>query len=124
MAQNLLLHPEKKDYVVVDGSPVPSQRVHESCYFALAIPSGRWLHGVPGQGSLLYRLQGAKRTAQTERLFAAYATDAIRSQVVGTGQAVAASVRNLDSARYGSSNQINVVPKVTNLASQLGFKGV
>lgn len=41
MAQNLQIDPVTKDYVIVNGSPVASDRVLEACYFALLIPQGK-----------------------------------------------------------------------------------
>ena len=124
MAQNLKMDPANKDYVILNGSPVASNTVHEDCYFALTVPAGKWLHGVPGQGSELYRLQGTKRTAQTDQLFAQYAHDAIQSQVIDPGKANSVSIRTTDSARPLTSNQIDVVSTVASLTSQLNFRPV
>lgn len=124
MAQNLEIDPTKKDYVVVNGSPVPSDRVEEACYIALTIPQGKWLHGVAGQGSLLYTLQNKKRTANIEQLFSSYARDAINSQVVETGKASAVAVKNIDSSREGTSNQIEVKPSQVQLSEQVKFNPV
>ena len=84
MAQNLQLDPTKKDYVVVNGSPVPSDRVEEAAYIALAIPQGNWLYGEADQGSLLYTLR-QKRLTTVDLNFASYADEALRRQLVDRG---------------------------------------
>lgn len=124
MAQNLLLDPTKKDYVVTDGSPSGSDRVHEKCYYALLIPQGKWLYGVVGQGSLLYTLPSQKRSGSLEQTFAQYTTDAIKRQVINVGDATAVSVKNLQATRTGTSNEIDVVPANKQLSSQLNFNPV
>lgn len=121
MAQNLQMNPTARDYIVVNGSPVPSDRVLEACYYALLIPRNKWLYGAPGQGSLLYTLEGVKRTASIEQEFAAFASDAIQTQVVDTGQATAQAVQNLAATPTGTVNQIGVVPSNTQLSNQLNF---
>lgn len=121
MAQNLQLDPKKKDYVVVNGSPVPSDRVLEACYYALTIPQGQWLYGQVGQGSLLYTLENQKRLGTIEETFSAYVRDAINRQVIQNGQATAAQVKNVEATRTGTVNQINVVPSNTQLSDQLNF---
>lgn len=121
MAQNLQLDPVKKDYVVENGSPVPSDRVEEACYYALTIPEGNWLYGVSGQGSLLYTLEQKKRANDVELKFATYSTDAIKRQVVATGKASDVAVRNLAVSPTGTSNQIEVIPAQSQLSNQLNF---
>lgn len=121
MSQNLMLDPVKRDYVIVDGSPVPTDRVLEKCYFALRIPENAWLYGVAGQGSLLYTLQNAKRTSNVEQQFAEYSRDAIKRQVINTGDATDTQITNLSSSRTGTSNQIEVIPSQVQLSAQLDF---
>lgn len=121
MAQNLQIDPIKRDYVVVNGSPVASDRVFESCYYPLLIPQGKWLYGAVGQGSLLFQLEGIKRVAAVEQNFSAYATEAIQRQVIQTGKATAVSVKNLAATRTASSNNIQVVPAAQQLSNQLNF---
>lgn len=124
MAQNLQIDPVTRDYVLENGSPIPSDRVEEASYFALAIPQDKWVHGVPGQGSLLYTLQNAKRSGAIEQQFAAYAMDAINSQVVAVGKATAVKVQNIAASRTGTSNKIEVIPAATQLSEQLNFVSV
>lgn len=124
MAQNLKLDPVKRDYVLKNGSPIPSDSVLEASYYALKIPENNWLYGAPRQGSYLYLLEGAKRLPSTEQNFAAYATAAIKSQLIDTGLATDMRVRNLAVSRTGSSNNIDVVPNATQVSNQLNFIGV
>lgn len=124
MAQNLQVNPVTRDYVTENGSPVPSDRVFEACYYALLIPQSKWLYGQVGQGSLLYTLQNVKRTSSIEQLFAAFASDAIRRQVVDNGQASSVSVKNLQQTPTGTVNEIDVVPKNTQLSQQFKFVSV
>jgi hypothetical protein len=124
MAQNLQLDPTKKDYVVVAGSPVPTNRVFEATYFAVMIPQGKWLYGVPGQGSDVNTLQGIKRAGGIEQLFAAYSRDAVQRQVVNNGLAQSVGIRNLSTSRTGSSNQIEVIPSAVPVATQFNFTPV
>lgn len=121
MSQNLQLNPITRDYVLNQGSPIPSDRVLEACYYALTIPQGRWLYGLPGQGSKIYLLENVKRTSSVEQQFSAYASAAIQAQVINTGQATAVQVKNLATSRTGTSNQINVIPANTQLSNQLNF---
>jgi len=121
MAQNLELDPTKKDYVLVNGSPVPTDRVLEAVYYSILIPENKWLYGQPGQGSLVYTLENVRRGPSVEQQFASYATDAVRSQVINTGKATQVAVKNLDVSRMGSSNQIDVVPSQTFISDQLDF---
>ena len=124
MAQNLQMDPVARDYVIVNGSPVPSDRVEEASYIALSIPQDQWVHGVSGQGSLLYTLKNVKRNSSIEQQYAAYAMDAINSQVVATGKATAVQVQNISASRTGTSNQIEVIPAATQLSEQLNFVSV
>lgn len=124
MAQNLQIDPKTKDYVMVNGSPVASDRVLEACYFALLIPQGKWLYGQVGQGSLLYTLQNQKKAASVEQTFAAFASDAIKRQVVDTGQATSVAVHNVQQTPTGTVNEIDVVPKSTQLSQQINFVSV
>lgn len=124
MAQNLQLDPVKKDYIIVNGSPVPSDRVEEASYYALNIPENKWLYGVGGQGSLIYTLQNIKRTSSLEQTFAAYATDAINRQVIAAGKATNVKVVNTGISNTGSTNTIGVVPASIQLSDQLNFVSV
>lgn len=124
MAQNLQLDPKKRDYILVQGSPVPSDRVLEAAYYALLIPRDKWLYGVDNQGSYLYLFRNSKRTSSTEQIFAARATDAINTQLIQTGQAKAVSVYNLASSRNGTSNEIDIVPNQQQISNQLNFNPV
>jgi hypothetical protein len=122
MAQNLQIDPTKKgDYVVQNGSPIPSDRVEEACWYPLKIPQGKWLYAQTGQGSLLDELENVKRDSSIEQQFAAYAQDAIKRQVIAPGKATASQVTNIAATRTGSSNQIDVVPSMTQISSQLNF---
>jgi phage gp46-like protein len=124
MAQNLQIDPVAKDYVVVNGSPIESDRVEEKAYIALQIPQGEYLYGVTGQGSFLYTLANQKRDASVEQEFNALASDAIQKQLVNTGDATAQQVSNIAASRTGSSNQISIVPAQTSLSNQLNFTSV
>ncbi len=124
MAQNLKLDPVKKDYVFVNGSPVPSDSIYEKSYYALTVPQGKYLYGQVDQGSLLYTLQNQKRTSSIEQQFAAYASDAIKRQVIDTGDATAVAVSNISASTTGTSNEIDVTPSQTQLSNQLNFTSV
>lgn len=124
MGQNLRINPQTKDYELVNGSPVASNRIHEDVYYALMISSGQWIHGEPNQGSELYRLQGIKRTPNIERMFSAFAEQAVRSQVINSGRARQIQTYYLQSARTGSSNQINVEPQNKNVSNTITFRPV
>lgn len=124
MAQNLKLDPTARDYVFVNGSPVPSDGINEKCYYALAIPQNNWLYGVQGQGSLLYTLSNKKHTSTTEQEFAGFANDAINRQVVQPGFAEAVQTENIQTTNNGTSNQIEVIPSQTPIAGQLSFTPV
>jgi phage gp46-like protein len=124
MAQNLQLDSVKRDYVVVNGSPIGSDRVEEAAYYALLIPQGKWLYGDVDQGSLLYTLDKQKRSSSIEQDFAGYAQDAIKRQVIDTGKATASAVKNFETTRFGTSNLINIVPAQTQLSDQLSFVSV
>lgn len=121
MAQNLKFDPVKKDYVLDQGSPIPSDSVLEKAYYALAIPQNAWLYGVVGQGSFLYTLENIKRKASIEQQYAAFAQDALKRQLVETGDATATQTFNVQATRTGTSNQTEVVPAAQQLASQLSF---
>ena len=125
MAQNLILDPVKKDYVVdASGSPIASDRVQEQVYFALAIPQDGWLYGDPNQGSKLSTLENVKRTASIEQQISSMAVDAIERQVISTGQATAAQVKNIQATRTGTLNKIEVIPSQTQISNQLDFVSV
>ncbi len=121
MAQNLQMDPVKRDYVMRDGSPIPSDRVEEACYFPLTIQRGKWLYGAIGQGSLLFTLANQKRSGSIEQQYAGYAQDAIKTQVISVGKASASEVQNIAASRTGTSNQIEVIPQTTQLSQQLNF---
>ena len=125
MAQNLQLDPTKRDYVLdQNGSPVASSRVEEAVYFALTIPQDNWLYGSDNQGSKLFTLNNVKRTLSIEQQISSYANDAIDRQVVATGQATAAQVRNLEATRTGTLNKIEVIPAQVQVSDQLNFASV
>jgi len=124
MAQNLKMDPVKRDYVVENGSPVASDRVEEQTYFALLIPNMKWLYGTVDQGSLLYMLNNRKRSGSIEQEFAAYARNAVQKNVIDAGQASAVAIKNLATSPTGTSNQVAVVPKATQLTNQISFTPV
>jgi phage gp46-like protein len=121
MAQNIQLDPVKRDYIVQNGTPVPSDRVFESCYYPLLIPRNKWLYGEPGQGSLLYTLQNVKRTSSVEQQLSALAQDAVTTQVITPGKATAVQVQNNATNSTGSANTVGVVPAASQLSQQLNF---
>ena len=121
MSQNLQLDPEKKDYVVKNGSPIATDRVLEAAYYSILIPQNKWLYGQQGQGSLVYTLQNQKRVNAVEQQFASYVTDALNTQVVDIGKATQVQVDNISTSRTGSSNQISLVPSQVSLSDQLNF---
>lgn len=124
MSQNLKMDPVKRDYVLQNGSPVPSDRIEEASYFALQIPLKKWLYGEPGQGSLLYTLAGTKRGGAVEQNFSAYAQEALQTQVIAPGKATQATITNIQATPTGTSNNIAVVPNQSQLSNQLDFQGV
>lgn len=124
MAQNLLMNPLKKDYVVIAGSPVPSDTVLDKSYFALLIPQGKWMYSVAGQGSLLYTLQNRMRDSAIEATFSSMVKVAINTQLIKTGQASSVKTQNTETTPTGSANNISVAPAALTLSSQLNFSGV
>lgn len=124
MPQFLTMNPVTKDYVVTNGSPTETDDIRQRAYMALSIPRNNWLYGLTNQGSLLYRLAQAKRTAQIEQQFASYAEDAIQQSLINTGYATAVGVSNIATSPNGTSNQVNVVPTTTPIQSNLSFVSV
>ncbi len=124
MAQNIQMDPIAKDYIFQNGSPVPSNRIYEAAYFALAIPQLAWLYGQTDQGSLLYKLQNKIRNGSVEQNFASYVNAAIQAQLIATGQASAVTTTNLQATRTGTSNQIAVTPTAQPVQSQFTFTSV
>lgn len=124
MAQNLQIDPKSKDYVVENGSPVPSDRVQEASYIALMVPQGKWLYGEVDQGSQLYTLKNIKRTNGIEQTFASYAQDAIKRNVIIPGKGSASQTTNIAANTRATSNQIEVIPAQTQLSNQLNFTPV
>lgn len=124
MAQNLIFDPIKKDYVFENGVPKPSDRVLEASYYALTIPQGKYIYGLPAQGSLLYTLAGIKRTSSVEQQFSSYAKDAVDRQVVQTGQATQVNISNLETSPTGTSNEVAVTPSTNLLTNESNFISV
>lgn len=120
MAQNLTLDPMKRDYVVVNGSPVPTNRVEEKTYFALTIPQGKWLYGEENQGSLLWTIQ-QKRSSTVDQTYASFARAAVQAQVLDVGDATNLNVRNLEATKTGTLNQIDVTPSQVQVSDQFDF---
>lgn len=124
MAQNLQMNPEKRDYVFENGSPIPSDRVLESAYFALAIPRGKYLYEQDNQGSLLHTLGNQKRTSSIEQQYSSYATQAIEDQVIKNDLATKVQVKNLEATRNGTLNEIDVTPSANQTSNQFNFVSV
>jgi phage gp46-like protein len=124
MAQNLLLDPSSKDYILVDGSPVETSGVDMASYFSLMIPEGDYMYGSVGQGSYLYTLDNQKRDRTVEQEFQALANDALQRQVVKTGIASDLLTSNTATARTSSSNNIKLAISQSNLSDELGFVSV
>ncbi len=124
MAQNIEIDPAKRDYVVENGSPVVSNRIHERAFYTLAIPRNAWLYGGPDLGSDLYRMRNAKRTADIEALFASRAMEAIESQLIKTGEASRAEVKNISGSRSGTSNNIDIEQNQESISTKLDFSPV
>lgn len=124
MAQNLQIDPVKRDYVFVNGSPVPSDRPLEACYIALTVQRNRWLYGAPGQGSLLWTLQNEKRSSHIEQQFSSLATQAIDANVIQEGKASAVQVKNIQTTRTGTLNEIDVIPSQQKISQQINFVSV
>ena len=124
MSQNLQLDPKKRDYVFSGGSPISSDRVFEKAYYALQIPQNNWLYGEAGQGSYLYTMNGIRRSASVEQTFSAYATSAIRRQLINTGSATQVQVSNALAEKSTTVNNVAVTPGNQQLSTQLGFTPV
>jgi phage gp46-like protein len=123
--QNLELDPTTKDYVLnAQGSPIPSDRVLESVYYALTIPQNAWLYGTDNQGSKLHLLNNVKRSGSIEQQVSSYVMDAVERQVISPGFATAAAVRNLEATRTGSLNRVEVIPQQVQVSDQLNFASV
>lgn len=123
MGQNLQFDPVKRDYVFQNGSPLPGT-VLEVCYYALALPENNWLYGIQGQGSLLYTLEGIKRTSDIEQTYAGYARTALTLQVVDTNQITAVGIKNLQATSTGTLNEIEIIPFTQPVSNQLNFVSV
>ena len=121
MSQNLMLDPKKRDYVIKDGSPVPSDRIEEAAYYALTIPQDNWTYAEPGQGSLLYTLENKKHDESVEQSFASYSKDAIKRQLIDNGKATEVAVQNTQSTGGVTANNIKIVPAQVQLSDQLAF---
>lgn len=121
MAQNIQIDPKARDYVFVNGSPVPSDRVFEACYYALLIPENNWVYGVPGQGSFIYTLENVKRNSSVEQSFASMAQSALQTQVIDTGKATSVAISNTTATPTATANTLAVVPAATQLSNQLNF---
>jgi len=124
MAQNIQIDPTKRDYVIVNGSPVPSDRIEDKAYIAIQIPQNQWLYGTPTQGSLIYTLQNKKHSPSIEQRFATYATGAINRQLITPGDATAVNVNNIQVTPTGTLNRIQVVPNTALLSNQFAFNQV
>jgi phage gp46-like protein len=124
MAQNLQLDPTLQDYVLVNGSPVPSDRMEEATYFALTIPQGKGLYQTVNQGSQLYTLENIRRSSSVDQQFATLAQDAIKRNVIQPGKGTSSQVANIAFNSRATSNQIEVIPAQTELSSQLNFTPV
>lgn len=124
MAQFLQMDPVKRDYVVPNGSPIPSDRIEERAFFALAIPRLNYIYGSEHDGSDLYLFENAKKIPETDRLYATRATQALNDQLVARGDATAVQVRNLSSTRTGTSNQIDIQPNQKSISTALSFTPV
>lgn len=124
MSQNLQLDPKKRDYLVVNGSPISTDRVYEAAYYAIKIPLNNWLYGKDGQGSLVYTLANVKRSATIEQQFSNFVDDALTQQLINTGQATDRQVTNLTQTSTTSTNKIEVVPSTKSASTQFNFIGV
>lgn len=124
MAQNIAMIPQSKDYKVVNGSPVKSDSILDSAYFAITIPNGRWMYGQPGQGSLVYTLANKLRSSSIEQQYASMVDSAITTQLVNTGQATEVDTENTQATPTGTANTTNITQAATSTSGQLGFVGV
>lgn len=124
MSQFLQMDPVKRDYVSKNGSPVPSDRIEDRSYFALAIPRLNWLYGDEHTGSDLWLLPNAKRVPENDKLFAARAAQALTDQVINRGDATEVQVSNLATSRSGTSNQISIQPNQQSISTALAFSPV
>lgn len=122
MGQNWQIDPVTRDYVLVNGSPAPTDAVEDSAYFILKIPMGNWAYAEDDkQGSELWRFVRAPRTRNTEKLFASRVLSSLNSQMVATGKAREVRVSNIEATRDGTSNQIEIEPNTSQLSAQLKF---
>lgn len=124
MSQNLAMNPQAKDYVVKNGSPVPSDAIEDKAYFAITIPQGKWQYGEAGQGSLVYTLQNKLRTSSIEQTYASMVNNAIEKQLIDTGQATDVQTTNTQSTSTGTLNNTQVTPSAIPISGSLGFSGV
>jgi phage gp46-like protein len=124
MGQNANFNPVTRDYEQSQGSVTTTDRINEAAYFVLMIPRGRWLYGEARQGSELHKFKNAKRTSDTEQLFAARVTEALQNQLVEPGRAKAVNVFNTETTRTGTANEIDIEPAASQLSAQLAFSPV
>jgi phage gp46-like protein len=108
--QNWMVNPMTRDYVLNQGSPVPTDRIYEKAFFMLLIPQNQWLYADDQQGSKVNQLANAKRGSNVEQLFSTYVDDAIQTQLIDTGQATDVNTTNIEVSRNGTSNEIDIVP--------------
>lgn len=124
MAQNLIFDPVKKDYVVENGSPLPSDRVLEAAYYALLIPQGKWIYGEPSQGSLLYKMLNQKRKSSSEQQFSSIVKEALDRQLVKTGIASGTEFITTETTRTGTAAEIKVAKNEQLISDEFSFDGV
>ena len=122
--QFLMIDPVTRDYVFRNGSPIPTDDIRVRAYIALTIPRGAWIYGQSDQGSLLYKLDNAKRSNIIEQQFAGYAKDAIQQSLISQGYATDVGVNNIAAGPTGTSNQVAIVPTATPVQSSLNFVSV
>lgn len=116
-----MFDPTKRDYPIQDGAPTPTDRIEEQTYFVLTIPLSKWLYGVQGEGSDLWKFRNARRLSTTEQTFAARTIDALNRQLVATGKAKQVAVSNIATSRYGTSNEIEVEAAQQSVATKIQF---
>jgi phage gp46-like protein len=124
MGQNARFNPTKRDYDLEKGSVVTTDAITEAAYFVLMIPRGRWLYGTLTQGSELWRFRNAKRTSDTEQLFAARVKEPVNNQLIATGRAKSVVVSSTETTRTGTANEITIEQDASQLASRLNFTAV
>lgn len=108
-----LIDPVKRDYIIVNGSPVrdPAAGLGNAVYLRLMTPLGSYWAD-PLLGSKLHLLQRTKDLARIERLAKQYAEQAL-APLLNNGRASAIEIRTERIKVGDGSGRLNLLIEVT-----------